>query len=111
MNHSDERQYFQRRRRQAISLGLGAALLLSGVAVARFHADLAAAEREQEWGLYRDDHCTQVAGPKPRKIATAYDHAHSEGSPGTWSCKDGKTYVLSNSDKPPATWQPSATDE
>src|SRR5690349_11000198 len=94
--------HFRMRRRQVILASIVLMALLAGIAVVRLQTKVAGARLEQQWGLWRDDHCKPVAGRLAHKRkASLYDHAHTGGVPATWQCSNGLRYVLANSDKPP----------
>lgn len=96
--------HFRKRRRQIVIGGTALAAAVIGVALLLFNRDLEAAQLQQKWGLWRDDHCVRQEGELPGAQQGAYSTAKLSGVPGTWVCDDGQSYVLSDSDVPPAGW-------
>lgn len=99
-------QYFKKRQRQGVILLIVIAAGILSVAGVAFQRDMAQARRAQQWGLWRDDHCTSVDGHQPslNRSATIYTPAGHRGRPGRWDCDDGSSHVLENSDVPPVAW-------
>lgn len=102
--------HFRKRRKQFVLSGIGLAAIIVGVALLLFQRDLAAAKSQQEWTLWRDDHCTRKEGALDRSGTGVYNAQRLKDIPGTWVCDDGRTYHLLNSDEAPSGWVSKRSD-
>lgn len=97
--------HFRKRRKQLVLSGAAIAAIIVGAALLLFQRDLAAAKLQQEWALWRDDHCTRKEGAPSSEGTGAYNAQRLSGVPGTWACDDGRAYSLRDSDQAPAGWR------
>lgn len=111
MTDYHDQSHFRKRQKQASAVVLSIfaiALVAGGI---YFKKDLDQSRLEQQWGLWRDDNCT-LTSPSTREPGNSggslYAAANHRGAPGSWSCTDGSSYELHNSDLPPKHWTPPA---
>lgn len=106
---NDQITHFRKRRRQFVLGGTMLAAVVAGVCLLLFQRDLEAAQLQQKWGLWRDEHCARQEGDLPGTQQRAYSTKQLAGIPGTWQCDDGTKHVLTDSDRPPVGWMAPAS--
>lgn len=111
----DDEKHFRKLRRRLAAGGILLVLVVIAIAAVNFRSDYREARLQQQWGLWRDDHCLLTDAPTPHvaaspQNATIYDASRLQGIPGTWQCVDGRTYTLDDSSQPPSGWIPPPDD-